>query len=167
MRIIFATLFFLMCSGQALFAQKFSLSELILLVDKNLDDFDSFVNAKNYKYNRTETETKGKSYSYSYNRSKYNSTKAKYWISKYEIADKNDPIKDWISWQTLNQKDYLAIKKQLKEKGFTLYEATTFKDYMNTTYRKGEIEVSIFSGTQINELGHKGNFYEINVKRLW
>lgn len=155
-----------MCSGQALFAQKFSLSELILLVDKNLDDFDTYVNAKNYKFDRIKTKTWCKSFYYSYNRNKYNSYKAEYWISKHEITDKTSSYKGNVGWQTLYQKDYLAIKKQLKEKGFTLYETGTFEDYIYTKYRKGKIEVKIFSANQTNELGGKDNAYEINVLRL-
>lgn len=155
-----------MYSGQALFAQVFSLSELILLVDKNLDDFDTYVNAKNYKYDRTGTETWCKKFHYSYNRNKYNSSRAEYWISKNEITDKTFSVKGNVGWQTLYQTDYLAIKKQLKEKGFTLYETGTYKSSIYTTYRKGKIEVSIFSSTQTNELGGKDNAYEINVSRL-
>ncbi len=165
MRVIFAALFFLMCSGQTIFAQKFSLSELILLVDKNLDDFDTYVNAKNYKYDGIKTETWVKIFKYSYNRNIYNSSKAEYWISKKEITG-NDIYNDWVSWQTIDQKDYLAIKTQLKEKGFTLYKTGTFESSIYSYFRKGKIQVKIYSGTNINESGGKVNYYEINVIRL-
>jgi hypothetical protein len=148
------TILILVCCGQVAIGQIFTLSEMILLNDKDTEEFDTFVTKKNYSYFDTKTSDYSEKVSYNYERDNF-STKATYWISKTSV-----------SWQTNYQKHYLSFKTQLKASGYKVFKTGTFNGALYTEYRKGKIEVTLFSINTENETGGKDITYEISVGRL-
>lgn len=162
---ILTTILILVCCGQVAIGQIFTLSEMILLNDKDTEEFDTYVTKKNYSYYDTKTSDNSEKVSYNYERDNF-STKATYWISKTVYTDEYYSSKTSVSWQTNYQKHYLSFKTQLKASGYKVFKTGTFNGALYTEYRKGKIEVTLFSINTENETGGKDITYEISVGRL-
>ncbi len=143
------------------FSQSFTLNELLSLSKLSEDDFDTKVNLKGYEYYTYINDDYCKSKSYSYAKS-INAETASYYITYRKCV--NFIYKYGVSWQTLNQKDYLNIKVVLKAHGFNYINTEENNGNIKLNYSKGNIEVSLWSSQAKATGGKIINFYEINVK---
>ena len=139
-------------------AQNYTLSELIKINNYNLDDFDTYVTQRGYKYYKSKSSdfSDGTSYVYTVNGIR------KSYITKYYRKLVNTEM---ISFQTSNNTIYLKIKAELKTLGFKFIKTETFEGDTFFDYKKGKMEVSLSSGTQDGLNGEKLTYYEISVKR--
>ena len=150
------TIFFLFTPS--IFGQNYTLSELIKINNYTLDDFDTFVTQKGYKYYESKSIDYSDCTSYVYT---VNGIRKSY-ISKFyrKLVDN-----EMVSFQTPNNTIYLKIKSELKTLGFKLIKTGTFEGDTCFDYKKGKIEVSLFLCTQEGLNGDKLTFYEISVTR--
>ena len=159
MKIFFLIITFL-SFNDFLLAQNFSLNELIRLNTYSLDNFDTQVTKRGYQYFDTENSSLATSTIYTY---KVNGLKT-YYITKFFYKKNNSEM---ISFQTPKNTTYLKIKSELKTLGFIYAGAHTFQGSTFFNYKKGDIEVSLVSGTQKSELGGPTQtVYEISVKKI-
>ncbi len=140
-------------------AQNYTLSELIKINNYNLDDFDTYVTQRGYKYYESKSSdfSDGTSYAYSVNGIR------KSYITKFyqKLTDK-----EMVSFQTSNNTTYLKIKAELKTLGFKLIKTDIYNGDTYFDYKKGKIEVTLALGTQEEDLnGNKLTSYEISVSR--
>lgn len=92
--------------------------------------------------------------------------KAEYWIRYFRYFEGQTNAKTNIFWQTARQNDYVLIKDQIKSSGFKLVETGNYEETIYSTYRKGKIEVQLYSGNTKNGFGDITSTYEINVSIL-
>jgi hypothetical protein len=139
-------------------AQNFTLSELIKINNYNLNDFDTYVTQRGYKYYEIKSSDFSDGTSYAFNVNGFN----KAYITKFyqKLTDK-----EMVSFQTLNNTIYLKIKAELKTLGFKFIKTVTMEGDTFFDYKKGKIEVSLSSGTQEGLNGNKLTSYEISVTR--
>lgn len=154
--ITYTIIFFLFTTS--IIAQNYSLSELIKINNYNLDDFDTFVTQRGYKYYESKNTDFSDATSYVFTVNGFN----KAYISKF-YQKKAD--KEMVSFQTLNNTIYLKIKAELKTLGFKFIKTETFEGSTFLDYKKGKIEVSLSLGTQEGLNGDKLTSYEISVTR--
>lgn len=139
-------------------AQNFTLSELIKINNYNLNDFDTYVTQRGYKYYENESTEFSDRTTYAYSVNGIN----KLYISKYfRKLVKNE----MVSFQTSNNATYLKIKLELKKLGFKLVKTGTFENTTYFDYSKGKTEVSLTLSTQEGMNGHRLSSYEISVTR--
>jgi hypothetical protein len=142
----------------AIFGQDFTLSELINLNNYQLDNFDTYVTQKGYKYYSNENDDFCDAISYAF----YVNGVEKAYISKFYYKTKK---KEMISFQTTNNATYLKIKTDLKTLGFKFIETETFNETIFFTYKKGDITVSLASTVQKKLYGENVTIYEISVSK--
>lgn len=154
--ITYTFIFFLFTAS--IFAQNFTLSELIKINNYTLDDFDTYVTQRGYKYYESKNTDYSESTSYSYT---INGIRKSY-ISKFyrKLVDN-----EMVSFQTMNNAIYLKIKSELKTLGFKLIKTGTYEGDTYFDYKKGKIEVSLTLSTQEGLNSDKLTSYEISVKR--
>lgn len=149
-------IFFLFTNS--IFCQNFTLSELIKINNYNLDNFDTYVTQKGYKYYENKSTEFSDCTAYGFTVNGFN----KFYISKYyRKLVKNE----MVSFQTSNNATYLNIKLELKKIGYKLLKTGTFESSTYFDYKKGNIEVSLTLDTQEGMNGHKLTTYEISVTR--
>ena len=142
------------------FGQKFSLDELIKLNTMNLDNFDTYVTTKGYKYfeNFNDEFAEGNSYSFDQNQS---NDHAANFISKYTYKLIDNKM---VSFQTLKTVDYLSIKNKLKVFGFVyIGTETNDKGAIFLNYKKGKMEAALMSNQKKNDYGDNVTYYEISI----
>lgn len=164
LRILFS-IFILLFIKTVSFSQIFSLKEMILLNNKSYDEFDTYVTKKNYEFYNTEDDGICEKHSYTLNRDSY-SDKATYWISISKYYATGTESKSTVTWVTKYLKHYLSFKEQLKASSYKVQKTDTYKGALYTVYRKGKIEVTLFSVNSENEMGGKITSYEISVDIL-
>jgi hypothetical protein len=138
--------------------QEFSLAELIKINNYKMDDFDTYVTQKGYRYyeNKNKEFSSATSYVYSINGVK------KSYITKF--FRKTQPT-EMISFQTGESTTYLKIKAELKSLGFKLINTGTYEGDTYFDYKKENIEISLTSSVQKNSYGVELTTYEISVTR--
>jgi hypothetical protein len=92
-------------------SQDFSLSELLKINNYSIDDFDTYVTQKGYKYFENNDEDFGNSTSYTF----YVDNIKTAYISKFHYKKTS---KEMVSFQTGNSSTYISIKTDLKNLGF-------------------------------------------------
>jgi len=120
-----AVLAFLLVNPQRAKAQKLSLAELILLNQYSIDSFDTYITKLGYTFYKTlitESNDTAALYAYKQNDSTF---KAGRFITKY-LPHKNG-VKT-ISYQTVYVSEYLQLKRDIKNEGFTENGSTAFAD---------------------------------------
>jgi hypothetical protein len=141
-----------------IFGQDFSLAELIKINNYKLDDFDTYVTQKGYRYyeNKNTDFSDATSYVYSINGVK------KSYITKF--FRKTQP-KEMVSFQTGKNTIYLKIKAELKSLGFKFINTGTYEGDTYFEYKKENIEISLTSSVQKNNYGVELTTYEISVTK--
>jgi hypothetical protein len=139
-------------------SQNFTLSELIKINNYSLDDFDSYVATKGYKFEKTENTDFSLRTSYAYIK---NGCKSQF-VSKF-IRNVNNS--EMVSFQTGNNDTYLKIKTELKTLGFKLYKTEEQDGALFFDYIKNKTIVTLCSGIDENEYGYKKPYYEISVNK--
>ncbi len=137
------------------FSQSYTLSELIELDKKSLDDFDTYVTSKGYHFDKVKDGD-----SISRNDYHYENGNKTYFISRI-VFKYNDNI--MISWYTFKSSDYISIKSQLKTLGFVYSKSGVYKGASYLKYKKGLIELGLFSSQEHYASGESYTSYEINV----
>ena len=141
------------------FGQSFSLTDLIKMSKMNVDDFDTYVTAKGYAFHEEIDETNRQGVGYAYNLDSY-TLKATKFIELYQRHYNN---RYFIYYQTLDKKEYLNIKNQIKALGFTLKDTSVFKSdngkvSNNFVYRKGKAEIDIYARYNSFEINYGVDF---------
>lgn len=149
-------IFFLFTNS--ILCQNFTVAELIKINNYELDDFDTYVNQKGYKYYENESTEFSDRTSYAYSVNGVN----KLYISKYFRKLVRNEM---VSFLTSNNATYLKIKLELKKLGFKLVKTGTFENTTYFDYRKGKTDVSLTLNTQEGMNGHRLSSYEISVTR--
>lgn len=140
-------------------AQQLSLSNMVNLLESNWDSYDSFVISKGYTYNKSDEKEFSVSRTYSFSTNKYNRNYATNWIEKTNYS--NGTI--LVSWTTYNILNYSAIKLQAKQQGFKFIGDNIKDGVSSLRYKKGNIELSLFSQEITTNEGISANGYEISV----
>ena len=141
-----------------IYCQKFSISELIKINNYSLDDFDTSVTQKGFKYfKNNDSEFSSNTYY-----ALYINGSIKEYINKYYYKHNK---KEMIAYQTGDVNAYLNLKKELKILKFTFIETNTFDGRTFFRYKKGSIIVSLASNVQITNYGDKVNSYEISITK--
>lgn len=140
----------------SIYGQNYTLSELIKINNYVLDEFDTYVTQKGYKYYKSDSTEFSESTSYAYTVNGIN----KSYISKYYRKLVNNEM---VDFQTSDNTIYLKIKSELKMLGFKFVKTGTFQGGTYFDYIKGKIEVSLTSLPQEVFNGNKSTIYEIAV----
>jgi hypothetical protein len=132
--------------------QSFTLQELIKMSKMDVDNFDTYVTAKGYVFfnNIDETEDKGVRYVFDLNDEKSEAQKLITLYNKY--GDKTEYA---INYVTGDNKEYVAIKNQIKLLGFKLYQNKVSKDENGSVYN------TFFYGK-----GHQAIYISAYLKRF-
>lgn len=134
---------------------------MIILLNKNVDDFDTYVVTKGFKYAKTEDDIDFEGIVYALNQREY-SAKAQKFITlstKFFWYERN------IHYQTLESSDYLKIKSQIKVLGFKFVETTKLGNATFLEYSKGKLELSLISIRDADEEGEFTTSYEISLSK--
>jgi hypothetical protein len=137
------------------FGQSFSMSELIRMSTMDVDNFDTYVTSKGYVFHKSIDEPTRTGVGYAFNLDYDNSTASNF-IKLYQRYYK---YRYCISYQTIDKKEYINVKNQLKVLGFKLKDTSVFKsdDGMvsnNFVYRKGKAEIDIYSSFDSYEINY-------------
>ena len=132
-QIIASLILFVACN--VMYGQKFTLRELTNLNNMDWDQFDSYVVAKGYEYNKTEDLEFVESKSYGY---KLKGDHSPYFISKTVAKNKNVKL---VAYQTTDSKDYMSIKSELKNAGFKFAKTETADQSTLLIYTKSNLEL--------------------------
>lgn len=121
----------------------------------DVDNFDTYVTAKGYSFYKEIDETYRQGVGYAYNLDSY-SLKATKFISLFQ---RNHDYRFYLYYQTLDKKEYLNIKNQVKALGFTLKDNSVYKSENGSVsnhfvYRKGKAEVDIFADYNSFEINY-------------
>jgi len=150
--------FFLLITCSIAFGQKFTLQELTNLNKMDWDEFDSYVIAKGYEYNKTEDLEFVESKSYGY---KQKGEESPYFISKTVAKNKNTKL---VAYQTTNSQDYLLIKSQLKNSGFKFAKTEARGQTILLIYMKGDIQLTLATFKVQQNSGDTFAGYEISIR---
>lgn len=150
----------LLAFGNLYYSQSFTIIELQNLVQKNSDDFDTFVSQKGYLFNTSEKDNLYEKKSYTFGRNPNSKNLSLFFITKFEYSDGSKIV----SWQTIKQSDYLKIKMELKKLGYKYLSSEITTSGANANYYKLKNKLlSLFSGTAKDAYGNDGNYFEISI----
>ncbi|MGN6399125.1 MAG: hypothetical protein ACTHMD_01650 [Flavisolibacter sp.] len=142
-------------------AQKLSLNEIITLLDKDFDYFDTYVTSKGFEFldNDKKPEMKFK-VAYAYKRTATN--KAEYFIDKKEYYDAPQNV---VAYQTSFKNVYLDLKKQITLKGFKYVDSEVDGKAVFYNYTKGSYKISLGLSPTTDERGNQRNVYEVSISK--
>jgi uncharacterized membrane protein len=135
------------------------MSELIKMSKMNVDDFDTYVTSKGFSFYKQTDETNIQSVEYALNlesstlrAEKFITLFQRYFESRFNL-----------NYQTLDKKEYLNIKNQLKALGFIFKDQFVFKKVDGSEknvfeYRKGKAKILIFAGDKSFEINYEVNY---------
>ncbi len=141
-------------------SQSFSLTELINLTKMNIDNFDTYVSNKGYKFLEIKETEHQKGSTYAFNQSSYSKKADKFISLYYEYFGETNKN---VTFQTAKTAEYLKIKNQIKPLGFKFKETKTFEGSTFLVYTKGKYKVSLISFQSETESGATSAAYEISV----
>lgn len=156
-RFVFLALLFFSFSTS--FAQSFSLPELIKMSKMSVDDFDTYVTSKGFVFEGADKDDDFERLNYALNLDISNSRALKF-ITLYKRYNEG---RYFISYQTLDKKEYLNIKNQLKTLGFILQDSRIFTNkgevYKGEVsnvfeYGKGKSEVTLYANAKYFEIDY-------------
>lgn len=129
------------------FCQSFSMMELIKMSKMDNDTFDTYVTSRGFKFFNDTNEDQLVGVTYALNRDRIEESKASKFITLYQLYYDR---KYSITYQTMNMKDYLQIKKEIKVLGFGLVDSEIFKDNNGASsnhfqYRKGKSRIDLYA----------------------
>jgi hypothetical protein len=148
---------FLLSITTLIYGQNFTLSELIELNNYKLDDFDTYVTQKGYKFDEVDNNDFADETTYAF----YVKGVKKAYISKFHYHDDNSNM---ITFQTTNAATYLKVKSDLKKLGFKFTETKVYNESQFLIYKKGKIKVSLISIVLKNNYGDITS-YEISITK--
>jgi len=140
------------------FGQSFSLPELIKMSKMSVDDFDTYVTSKGFVFEGVEKDDHLEGVSYALNptsdsrSSKFITLYQRFYDYRYKI-----------SLQTIDKKEYINIKNQIKTLGFKLQDSGIFTSDEGRVsnrfdYGKGKSKVSIYADATSFEVNYKVEF---------
>ena len=145
------------------YCQSFTLGELTNMIKMDVDNFDTYVSNKGFKFleNKDSEIQKGNSYAFNQNS---NSRKAEKFITfYYEYYGKT---KRNVTYQTPKTEEYLKIKNQIKSLGFKFKETSNFEGATFLIYFSGKYKLSLISFQSENVGGKTSAVYEISITSL-
>ena len=141
-------------------SQSFSLTELINMTKMDIDNFDTYVSNKGYKFLEVNDTEHQKGNTYAFEQSSYSKKAAKFISFYYEYfggTNKN------VTVQTTMTAEYLKIKNQIKPSGFKFKETKTFEGSTFLVYTKEKYEISLVSFQSQTGSGAITSAYEISL----
>lgn len=154
------TFFFVFFFVTTSLGQTFTLPELIKMSKMDVDNFDTYVTAKGFVFSNEDVGDNHQGVEYAFNLDRTDRTKALKFLTLYQ---RYYFFKYAISYQTINKKEYLAIKNQIKALGFKLEESNFHKRDEDTTsnhfvYKKGKARISIFASSKDFEINYQVDY---------
>lgn len=155
---IFTLLTLLIVFSKQTYSQEFTLSEMIKINNYNLEEFDSYVNQKGYKFHGNENDDFADESTYKF----VDKNNKRYFIAKYFYKTIKE---ESLAFETDNNKSYIKIKTELKTLGFKYISTNSDENTTRFIYKKKDINVSLVTFIKINAEGIKQTRYEISVSR--
>ena len=157
-----AVLAFLLVHPQQAKAQKLSLAELVLLNQYSIDSFDTYVTDGGYKFYKpviTGNSDTAVLYAYKQNDSTF---KAEHFVRKYLPNKTGEKI---IAYQTVYVSEYLQLKKDIKDAGFTETGSTSPADTggLSLLFEKNGCKIYLNSLMGNTDPKKKVAVYEIKI----
>jgi hypothetical protein len=151
MKIKFLLVFFVSTISYA----QITLNDMKTILKMDYDSFETFAMNKGFSFFKIDDEDGSNSIIYI----KGQGEKTKYITFYKKYIDFNRKM---VSYRTQSQKEYLLVKQQLKEQGFSLYETFQYdaEGVLFKSYRDKKYELTL--GTGKNELNSVT--YEISLK---
>lgn len=159
------TFFLIISFSTNSYSQSFSVKELENMSKYNWDTFDTFISNKGYIFNKNSSNDTFKSKVYAYAKNNI-STYASSWIGLYKYVPEYEEVSSAVTWQTLNQKEYLIFKNQLKISGYIYIQEKVENEYTVLTYKKGKKQIVIYLGRSKDYGNNDITTYEINLENL-
>lgn len=143
------------CFGQ----DKLTLGELIKLNYYNLDQFDTYVTQKGFKYNERKEDEYSEDVIYSYSLNGY-ADRARCFITKtsYKLSKFRE-----ISYQLFNQETYLILKRDLIKLGFKFNKTIPTENGTSFEYKKGKLELTLETFRAENQYEKIDTLYKISL----
>lgn len=144
-------------------AQSFTITELIRINKYNIDQFDTYVTQKGFKFKSSKVYDNYQSHTYAPDTVKPNGSLG---IDKY-IFDIQK--KYAINFATYSSSVYLSLKSELKKLGFVFIkkEDNTALNGSYLLYRKGQIEITLSSSQIYDSNYEKRTAYEIGIEEFY
>lgn len=142
------------------YTQTFSAVELNAMTKMNIDDFDTYVLKKNFKFLEYKDEPNRTGSTYAYKQSYYGKTATKF-ISLYQGYFGETNIN--ITYQTADSSEYLKIKNGIKLLGFKFKNTNVSDDSTALIYQKGKYEIWLSSFQSTTTNGTIISDYEISI----
>ncbi len=143
-------------------AQSFTVNQLIKLAQMNIDDFDTYVTKKGYKFSETSVHDTYQIHSYRLPKIERDKPIS---IDKYILNPKR---KNVVNFTTYSTTEYLNFKNALKELGYKFINKEDNKELGGTylLYKKGNIQVTLSSSLIQTSFGQKATAYEIGIEQF-
>jgi hypothetical protein len=139
-------------------SQSFNLAELINMTKMNIDNFDTYVSNKGFKFMEIKEADNIKGIVYAYNQSEYSKKADKFITLYYKYFGENNKN---VTFQTGKTIDYLNIKNQIKQLQFNFKKTEIHEGATFLIYTKGNYELSLISFQ--SDDGLKSTNYEISL----
>lgn len=142
------------------YSQLFSLYELTNLLNKNIDEFDSFLLSKEFRFSSAKADSEIDEILYVYNQ-KEDGFAVKY-VTKYVFKENNEQS---IVYQTPNSEEYISFKNQLKSQKYKFINSENGinNDALLLFYENNNYKIILASGHSLNKKGEKIRIYEITI----
>ena len=159
MKRLFIVLFFTI-SYFEVHGQSFLLTELINMTKMDIDNFDTYVSNKGFKFLESKENEYLKGITYAFNQSSYSKTADKFITLNYEYFGETNKN---VTFQTSKTVEYLNIKNQISPLGFKFKETKTFEGATFLVYTKGKYELELISFQSETDSGTTLATYEISI----
>lgn len=134
------------------------------------DTFDTYVTSRGFKFFNDTNEDQLVGVTYALNRDRIEESKASKFITLYQLYYDR---KYSITYQTMNMKDYLQIKKEIKVLGFGLVDSEIFKDNNGASsnhfqYRKGKSRIDLYATPTSYEINFEVSnwIFDLNIVNI-
>lgn len=163
MRLLYTLLFVIIFISTSI-GQTFTLPELIKMSKMDVDDFDTYVTSKGYVFHDEVDNDEMQSVGYALDVNENDYSKANKFITLYQrYSVYNFKYRYYVNYQTLDKKEYVKIKNQIKALGYILKDSLVLTDHDGTVsqhfeYKKGKSNISIFANYKSYEIAYSVNF---------
>lgn len=157
------TLLLLLIFCNKVSAQAFTIAELIKINKYDIDQFDTYVTQKGFKFKSTKVYDNYQLHNYAPDSIKMNGSIS---IDKYIF---NIQKKYATNFATYSSSVYLSLKSELKKLGFifTKKEDNTDLGGSYLLYKKGRIEITLSSSQIYDSNYDKRTAYEIGIEEFY
>jgi hypothetical protein len=124
------------------------------------DNFDTYVTAKGFVFSKEEINENLKGVEYALEISQIDKSKALKFLTLYQGYYN---YKNAISYQSLDKKEYISWKNQIKASGFKLEKSDIYTNSKGISansfyYKKGNVSISLFASSKGFEINYKVDY---------